>query len=475
MPTVDTAFAQPAPPVSVTSPDGLLTATVDAANGGVLLFADFAGTPEQVVATNLFPDPAMTRGAAAPWLMTGGTVANGPEGGIKTTATGTGYVIATDTATADMPSGLSGASNLYVSMDVRVTGTTGFYPQMQQRDSTGAVIGNTGAAAQTATPGSWKRCTFVLPLAANTAKMGQIQLIRASGATVGDTTEWRNLRASTVADGPFFTGSTASDGTYSYRWTGTPNASTSQKYIPGVAAVVADKVRFYRGDGTLVRSGDPAWAPGGTAVAYDHEAPVGGSVAYYAVPETLSGAQGAATATLGIPNPWTGDSSDVWIKSPTNPGASIRVQAAAFEETARPLRTSMAPISGATLGISSYDVTGGLTGTLTVYTDGKAEYDAMLALLDGSPLLIQSDPERAGIPLQWYAQPVGDALSLRRVETGTGWDMRSWPLQLQEVRRPATLDAPLMIPGNSYDTPPYVSYDAAKATGLSYNALLGVG
>ena len=40
-------------------------------------------------------------------------------------------------------------------------------------------------------------------------------------------------------------------------------------------ATEAVKARFYRGDGSLVRSGDPAMAPGGVALAYDHEAPVG--------------------------------------------------------------------------------------------------------------------------------------------------------------------------------------------------------
>lgn len=468
MPTVDTAFAQPAPPVSVTSPDGLLTATVDAANGGVLLFADFAGTPEQVIATNLFPDPAMTRGAAA-WPTTGGTVANGTEGGIKTTATGTGYVIATDTATADMPSGLSGASSLYVSMDVRVTGTTGFYPQMQQRDSTGTVIGNTNVAAQTATPGVWKRCTFVLPLAANTAKMGQIQLIRASGATVGDTTEWRNLRASTVADGPFFTGSTASDGTYSYRWTGTPNASTSQKYIAGVAAVVADKVRFYRGDGTLVRSGDPAWAPGGTAVAYDHEAPVGGSVAYYAVPETLSGAQGAATATLAVSVPEPTDVRSLWLKSPLQPALSALVWVEDPPQIASAARTSVTPISGAPLGVTSWDVRTGMTTSMVIVTETAAEAATIEALLDAGPLLIQTKvaydfPDAYWLPGDWTRDRVA------RMDN----PMSRWTVPFTQCRRPATLDAPLMIPGNSYDTPPYVSYDAAKATGLSYNEMLGV-
>lgn len=466
MPTVDTAFAQPAPPVSVSSPDGLLTATVDAANGGVLLFADFAGTPEQVVATNMYPDPLMS-GGAAEWSMSGGTVANGPEGGIKVTGTGTGYAIATNTT--DPVTGLGGASKLYVSADVRVTGTTGVGVQAAQVSATGVGLGNASNYVAAPAPGAWARVAFVLTLAAGTDHTSAVQLIRSSGATVGDTTEWRNLRASTVADGPFFTGSTASDGTYSYRWTGTPNASTSQKYIPGVAAVVADKVRFYRGDGTLVRSGDPAWAPGGTAVAYDHEAPVGGSVAYYAVPETLSGAQGAATATLAVSVPEPTDVRSLWLKSPLQPALSALVWVEDPPQIASAARTSVTPISGAPLGVTSWDVRTGMTTSMVIVTETAVEAATVEALLDAGPLLIQTKvaydfPDAYWLPGDWTRDRVA------RMDN----PMSRWTVPFVQCRRPATLDAPLMIPGNSYDTPPYVSYDAAKATGLSYNALLGV-
>lgn len=186
--------------------------------------------PDQVVATNIYPDPLMS-GGASEWSTTGGTVANGPEGGIKVTNTATGYAIATNTT--DPVAGLGGASKLYVSADVRVTGAVGVGAQVAQVSAAGVGLGNASNYVAAPAAGAWARVAFVLTLAAGTDHTSQVQLIRSSGAAVGATTEWRNIRMSTVADGPFFSGSTAPDGTYSYRWTGTGNASTSEKYVPG--------------------------------------------------------------------------------------------------------------------------------------------------------------------------------------------------------------------------------------------------
>lgn len=208
-------------------------------------------------------------------------------------------------------------------------------------------------------------------------------------------------------------------------------------------------VRFYRGDGTLVRSGDPAWAPGGIAHAYDHEAPIGTPAGYYVVPVLADGTDGAQSERVTVELAWTGDTSSVWIKNPSRPDLSMFARAATFEEQARPLRTTFTDVPGVRLGISTSLVTGGLTGTLTIKTDTVEEYEAMLALFDGSVLLIQAHPTLGGVPTM-YARPSGDLVSLRRAETGYGWGMRDWPVQLTESRRPATLDAPLRIPGLSW-------------------------
>ena len=186
--------------------------------------------------------------------------------------------------------------------------------------------------------------------------------------------------------------------------------------VPPVPAFdpLPQKVRFVRGDGTLVRSGDPAWAPGGIAIAYDHEAPIGTPASYTAVPLYRDGSEGAATAGVTALVPWVADASDVWLKSPIDPNRSVVARAATFEEAARPLRNAGTAVPGARLGVFSYDVTGGLTAVLTVKTDTRAEYDALVHLFEAGPILLQANPACSGIA-QKYAMPSGDLLSLRRV------------------------------------------------------------
>ena len=210
-------------------------------------------------------------------------------------------------------------------------------------------------------------------------------------------------------------------------------------------------VRFYR-NGVPVRGGDPAVVPGGVAHAYDHEAPIGEAASYWVQPVdywTMEPA-GDPSDRVTVELPWTGDPSDVWIKNPIRPDLSLRLPAATFEEQGRPQRTTFADVAGASLGVSAMLApTGGLTATLTVKSDTKSDYDALRALFDGSILLVQAHPDRGGVP-QMYARPSGDLTSQRRVDTGYGWGMRHWPLQLTECRRPATLDSPMRMPQLSW-------------------------
>lgn len=251
------------------------------------------------------------------------------------------------------------------------------------------------------------------------------------------------------------------------------------------ADVVPAKLRFFRGDGTRVRSGDPSdglnalcgWAPGGIGYAYDHEATPGQVNSYYAVPLDAYGvAVGEACDTAAVNLPWTVDNSQVWVKSPAQPNLSAPLDTATFEEDGRPSRNAGTDTLGATLGLATFAPMGGLSGTLTVKTDTREQYDAMLALLDSGPLLIQAHPVLGGIP-DMYAYFDGNAASLRRVATGYGWGMREWPVHLVQCRRPATLDAPLVVPGDSYaeegDT--FASYQQEADQVPSYEALLGWG
>lgn len=266
-----------------------------------------------------------------------------------------------------------------------------------------------------------------------------------------------------------------------------PDGLLSAKIDPGHGSVLLwvnystqptplpQRVRFYRGDGTLVRSGDPAWAPGGIAVAYDHEAPIGRPATYYAVPVYRDDSVGVQTAGVTVVVPWVADPSQVWVKSPGNPAVSALLDAATFEEDGRAFRPSFNAIQGSRLGVATWDVAQGLAGTLTVKTDDFAQYEAMLRLFDGGPLLIQANPECSGIP-DFYALPDGNLASLRRVPTGYGYGKRDWPIHLTECIRPATLDAPLRVPGNSYaeTDPDFPTYQAAMDTGATYADEMGI-
>lgn len=190
-----------------------------------------AATKDTVLATNLFKDPVLAGGTAA-WSMSGGTIAVGTEGGIKVTNTGTGYAIAT--STTNTLSGLSGGT-LYVSVDVRGTGTSGVAVQFMQVDANGTNLGNAASYLGAPTAG-WTRTTFAIALNAATVRSNNFQLIRSSGGAAGDYVEWRNVKVSTVNDPTFFYGGTV-DNTYTYRWTGTPNASTSQKLANSLTIV----------------------------------------------------------------------------------------------------------------------------------------------------------------------------------------------------------------------------------------------
>lgn len=198
---------------------------------------NWSADPDQVVATNRYTDPAFV-GGPSKWSMSGGTVAAGPEGGIKVTATGTGYALATNTSNPVM--GLAGATKAYVSVDVRVTGTAYVAVQAAQVNASGAGLGNAYATLAPPPAGVWTRMMFVLPLVAGTDHTSNMQLMRSAGGVAGDTVEWRNLRVSTVSDASFFDGDTPAVSGYAYKWLGVPGASASEKYVPVPGA--ADQV-----------------------------------------------------------------------------------------------------------------------------------------------------------------------------------------------------------------------------------------
>lgn len=230
------------------------------------------------------------------------------------------------------------------------------------------------------------------------------------------------------------------------------------------------KVRFYRGDGSLVRSGDPAWAPGGVAVAYDHEAPIMSTAAYYAVPQDVAGVQGASSATAAVQVPAPVDVNTLWVKSPSRPDLSALAWVEDPPQITRVARNTFQPIRGSRLGVASWDVRAGQDMTLTIVTETIDDADELDALLDSGPLLVQNRPEY-GLP-DFYALP-GDVQRTRI--GGMNNPASRWTVPLTECSRPATLEAPLRIPGNTWDSvvSVYPTWADETAQNTSWLTLLG--
>lgn len=460
----------PAPPEEiVTSPDGLLAAKVDASHGSILLWANYGGLPETVVATNLYPDPSFEYGRTG-WADAAGFTltldAAFPRTGSKA------LKIVCDTSKTSPATYLSFSNlkpNTTYTMAAwvrRAAGTnSGCYLRMG--GALTAAISSSGATSHE----EYER----LSVTATTDGTTNARVLYLYGPDVAGEACWYDdltLTEGTVAPDAF-TGDTASDGAFSYRWTGAPGASTSEEYVPAVPAAdpLPQKVRFLRGDGTPVRSGDLAWAPGGVAVAYDHEAQIGVPATYYAVPVYGDGTEGDPSDTLAVQLPNLRGFRDVWIKSPVNPNISALAWVENPPEISRAGRATFTEIQGSRLPVAAWDVRSGRTMTLTVVTETIAEAHVLEALLDAGPLLVQTRTDY-DLP-DLYCLP-GDVTRTRVARMGN--PVSRWTVPLTECGRPATLDAPLRIPGNSYaeTDPDFPSYAEATATGTTYAAEMGI-
>ncbi|WGW12758.1 hypothetical protein LWF01_03005 [Saxibacter everestensis] len=256
----------------------------------------------------------------------------------------------------------------------------------------------------------------------------------------------------------------------SYRWV-PDNPYRIEEYRPARASTLPQKVRFERGDGTPVRSGNPAWAPGGYATAYDHEAPLGVGASWRAVPIYADGTEGQPTAGVStlIPEP---PRQTVWIKSTTDPNESMKIDPTEWFQPSYADRTSSTSIQGDRFPAMTWDMHASLTGTLKFKTRSKAETGRLATLLDSGPLLIQWN-RIAGIE-DFYFLP--GAISKRIVTYTEQGPVFEFTIPVTECRRPATVDAPLRIPGLSWNTVAenYASWTELSTQVPSWRALLGV-
>lgn len=273
----------------------------------------------------------------------------------------------------------------------------------------------------------------------------------------------------------YFDGDTpdgATDNDPHYRWTGAPHASSSEKYlpatplIPGHGATTA-KVRFERQDGSVVRSGNPAWAPGGYAHAYDHEATLGGGTLWRAVPILFDGSEGEPSEYVGAVIPALSDGW-AWLKPVADPDKAmlLKVEPPDLSYDGRVDTTS---ITGAPRPAATWDVLEGFTTQLRSLVREKDVEEQLMALLDEGPVLAQF-PACAGLPDFYF---IRGKLDLEHVHWD-GWPWRRYQWEVVQIDRPDTTDSPLRIPGLSYDTVArdWTTYDQLKSTVESYNKLL---
>lgn len=205
-------------------------------------------------------------------------------------------------------------------------------------------------------------------------------------------------------------------------------------------------VRFLRGS-ERVRSGDPARSPGGHAVAYDAEAPLGGTSTWTAVPLDADEEPGTSSAGASLLVPAPTGSRTLWVKSLDRPSLSMAVTLLRpLPSVSRGARVALHEVPGDTYPGGSWDVRSARQVSLQALTATLAERDQMWALLDSGILLVQGI-EAWGLG-GLYALPgdvdeayVGSVMSDQR---------RIWTIPLAEQRRPATLDSPLYVPGKSY-------------------------
>lgn len=363
------------------------------------------------------------------------------------------------------------------------TGPTRVRPQIGQYSPNFSIyVAGLPANADVELPvgGAW----VPLPLraSAEVTGTGTVRLMLYSSAGVppaGTIIEVRNTRIDQVEavgdelQGGPFDGSTP-DGDLSYRWTGADDASSSEEFAPAVVdgdGELPSRVRFLRGDST-VRSGDPAEAPGGKAVAYDHEAGWGRTSLWSAVPIFRDGSEGEPSMPVAATLPEDlAVLDDLWIKSVAEPSLSLRATVIdPLPQMSLGGRQSFSSVPGDGLPVATWDVHSGYEFALRVLTETAQQRAAMEALLDSGTLLLQTT---TAVDLEDLFVVPGD-VSWAWVNDSRD-PSRVWTIAATRVGRPGTVQAPLRIPGRTCDDviDTYASCATLLAQVPSCYALLG--
>ena len=493
---VDPGFAWPPETDPVVSPDGRITAIVDPAHAGVLLRANFDDSvpdtpaqPEKVLRRNLAKNPSFEVDLSG-WGTPGGSVMDRISGSSVTSGSWLARIVATQAPITPnvyldaIEPVVESEAGKWAGLAFDVRGRTetangvmvriGFFVGGAWTYSTAPAVGINNA---------WSRVSHAAVIPSGTTQIRSMLYLRTpdNQPLPGPYEYWVDSVVRVTADSErdardgvaiYFDGDGATSGTKHYRWTGTPHASISEEYtpatpfIPGKPGTVA-RVRFERQDGSVVRSGNPAWAPGGYAHAYDHEATLGGGTLWRAVPIRFDGTEGEPSEYVGAVIPALTDGW-AWLKPVTDPDKAmlLKVEPPDLSYDGRVDTTS---IAGAPRPAATWDVLEGFTTQLRSLVREKNVEEQLMALLDEGPVLAQF-PACAGLPDFYF---IRGKLDLEHVHWD-GWPWRRYQWDVVQIDRPDTTDSPLRIPGLSYDTVArdWTTYDQLKSTVESYNKLL---
>lgn len=229
----------------------------------------------------------------------------------------------------------------------------------------------------------------------------------------------------------------------------------------------------FRRNGLTVRSGDPAWAPGGRALAYDYEMALGEVAEWTAIPIYRSRTAGYSTGTPSAGAALvTGDLDcelDFWIKSTPNPALSRRLRSQVPDPTVTTTgRNSLVDTPGSPNYSGSWDVGLNAAQTFTFLTYTHAERDELLTLLDSGPVLVQC------LRLYGIAQFYAKSADVRQeYHVGAFDPRRVITVTFLPIERPATINSPLFLPDHSFDDvrAGYVSLDQLNAAVASWDDL----
>jgi hypothetical protein len=203
-------------------------------------------------------------------------------------------------------------------------------------------------------------------------------------------------------------------------------------------------------DGSVhtVRGGDPYLNYAGRGWLYDHEAPLGQQVSYYAVPVADDGSRGVQSAAASIISsaPTGGfNTPDMWLINLENPGASVQARGTSTLTGSYNGRSDKQTILGSPYPTVTPDARNGLGTQISVLTVGEDEFTAMQTLLKQSIIMRKSS---------LWERPDGyftvDDVSYAAQTAGTGRGVYVWQLGLTEVGRPNTYGQVVATPSYTF-------------------------